>query len=35
MKTWQFPVRAGFTNAVLPYYFQRTYAPASGPFPNT
>jgi hypothetical protein len=35
MKTWRFPVHAGFTNAVLPYFFQRTYAPASGPFPNT
>lgn len=35
LNTWQFPVRAGFTNARLPYYFQRTPAPGAGPYNNT
>jgi hypothetical protein len=34
MATWQFPVRTGFTNAVIPYYFLQT-RPAPQPFPNT
>jgi hypothetical protein len=27
---WRFPARAGITNAVIPYYFLHTQAPASG-----
>lgn len=34
MATWRFPVRTGFTNAVIPYYFLHT-KPAPQPFPNT
>lgn len=29
--TWTFPVRGGFTSAVLPFLFQRTTAPGAGP----
>lgn len=29
--TWSFPVRKGYTTAVLPFLFQRTYAPGAGP----
>ncbi len=32
--TWSFPVRTGFTNAVIPYYFLHTRAPNAGPFPG-
>jgi hypothetical protein len=32
--TWQFPMRTGFTNALLPYYFLHTKAPKAGPFPG-
>ena len=31
---WHFPVRFGFTSAVVPYYFLRTPAPAAGPKPS-
>jgi hypothetical protein len=27
---WRFPARTGITNAVIPYYFLHTHAPASG-----
>jgi hypothetical protein len=30
-ETWHFPVRRGFTTAVMPFYFQRTLAPGAGP----
>jgi hypothetical protein len=30
-ETWHFPVRRGFTTAVLPFQFQITYAPGAGP----
>jgi hypothetical protein len=33
-ETWHFPVRRGFTTAVLPFVFQRTTAPGAGPFPD-
>lgn len=33
--TWHFPVRRGFTTAVLPFQFQRTYAPGAGPKAST
>lgn len=29
--TWAFPVRRGFTTAVMPFLFQRTRAPGAGP----
>lgn len=29
--TWRFPVRKGFTTAVLPFVFLRTNAPGAGP----
>ena len=32
--TWSFPPRKGFTNAVIPYFFLQTRAPASGPVPG-
>ncbi|HEU0036835.1 MAG TPA: AgmX/PglI C-terminal domain-containing protein [Kofleriaceae bacterium] len=32
--TWHFPVRRGFTDAVLPYLFLRTAAPGAGPLPS-
>ena len=31
---WHFPIRKGFTNAVIPYYFLHTKTPESGPFPS-
>jgi hypothetical protein len=31
-KTWRFPLRKGFTSAVLPFVFLRSNAPGSGPF---
>lgn len=34
-ETWHFPVRRGFTTAVLPFQFQRTYAPGAGPTAST
>jgi hypothetical protein len=30
-KTWSFPVRKGFTTAVLPFVFLKTQAPGAGP----
>jgi hypothetical protein len=30
-KTWRFPVRKGFTSAVLPFVFLKTSAPGAGP----
>jgi len=30
-ETWHFPQRRGFTTAVLPFKFQRTFAPGAGP----
>jgi hypothetical protein len=30
-ESWHFPVRAGFTTAVLPFQFQRITAPGAGP----
>jgi hypothetical protein len=30
-KTWRFPVRTGFTTAVLPFLFLKTSAPGAGP----
>ncbi|CAN5790962.1 hypothetical protein BH11MYX2_BH11MYX2_07780 [soil metagenome] len=30
-KTWKFPVRKGFTSAVLPFVFLKTNAPGAGP----
>lgn len=30
-KTWSFPVRKGYTTAVLPFFYQRTSAPGAGP----
>jgi hypothetical protein len=30
-QTWRFPVRAGFTSAVLPFIFLKTNAPGAGP----
>lgn len=32
IRTWHFPPRTGFTNAVVPYFFLHTRAPASGPY---
>jgi hypothetical protein len=29
--TWRFPMRKGFTNAVIPYFFLHTNAPGAGP----
>ncbi|MFN0245929.1 MAG: hypothetical protein ACKV2T_03410 [Kofleriaceae bacterium] len=29
--TWRFPVRKGFTSAVLPFVFLKTNAPGAGP----
>ena len=34
VSTWRFPVRNGFTNATIPYFFLNTGAPASEPRPN-
>ncbi len=33
-QSWHFPVRAGFTTAVIPFFFQRTRAPGAGPQPG-
>ena len=33
-ESWHFPVRGGFTTAVLPFFFQRTRAPGAGPHPT-
>lgn len=33
-RSWHFPVRAGFTTAAIPFYFQRTHAPGAGPRPS-
>lgn len=33
-KTWRFPVRRGFTSAVVPYLFLRTAIPGAGPQPS-
>jgi hypothetical protein len=30
-KTWKFPLRKGFTSAVLPFVFLKTNAPGAGP----
>ncbi len=30
--TWRFPLRTGFTSAVLPFVFQRANVPGAGPF---
>ena len=34
LAAWHFPMRKGFTNAIIPYFFLQTRAPASGPFPG-
>lgn len=34
VSTWQFPMRRGFTDAVLPYQFHHLRVPNSGPFPS-
>jgi hypothetical protein len=30
-KTWTFPKKPGFTNAVVPFYFQKTHVKGAGP----
>lgn len=30
--TWRFPVRYGFTNAVLPFIYVKSHAPGIGPY---
>jgi hypothetical protein len=32
VSTWSFPVRRGFTSAVIPFTFVRTHAPDAGPY---
>lgn len=34
-ETWHFPVRRGFTTAIIPFQFQLTYAPGAGPKATT
>ncbi len=31
-KAWRFPKKPGFTNAVVPFYFQKSRDPGAGPF---
>jgi hypothetical protein len=33
-RSWHFPMRAGFTHAVVPFYLQKTNAPGAGPQPG-
>lgn len=32
--TWHFPVRRSYTTAVMPFLFERTFAPGAGPKPQ-